>query len=191
MKTSWLVLVVIIIVLAGGGWYAFSMNSVTPASSVTPEVADSSNAAGLNGSPNQGNLGQSDTGVVQQPLADGAEGSIIGNNVALGTDSNTKLGTYLIGYNGMTVYTYSKDTGNTSTCYDACAKNWPPYLVGAEDNINQLKAGVTGKADTVIRTDGSIQVTYNGHPLYFYVGDKASSDATGDGVGGVWKIAKP
>ncbi len=147
--------------------------------------------AGINGSANQGNLGQPDNGQVQQPGADGAEGSVIGSNLALGINSSTKLGTFLSGYNGMTVYTYDKDTTSASTCYDTCATNWPPYIVGPEDNLTQLKEGVAGKVDTTTRTDGSLQVTYNGHPLYFYVGDKTSSDATGDKVGTVWHVVKP
>lgn len=146
---------------------------------------------GTNGSADQGNMGQPNNGQVQQPMADGAEGSIIGSNLALGTNGNAKLGTYLIGYTGMTVYTKSTDTAGTSTCYGDCATLWPPYIVGPEDNINQLKAGVTGKTDTIKRTDGKLQMTYNGKPLYFFAGDKANSDVTGEGVGGVWHVAKP
>ena len=150
-----------------------------------------SGAAGINGSANQGNMGQPSNGQMQQPGADGAEGSIIDSNLALGTDASATLGTYLIAYNGMTVYTYSPDTNNKSNCYGTCAQNWPPYLVGAEDNVQQLKAGVNGKVDTIIRTDGGIQVTYNGHPLYFYIKDKQSGDTTGRNVGGVWFVVKP
>ena len=171
-----------IIIIALGGWYWYSMQQ---------NAAQPSDTAGINGSPDQGNLGQSNTGLVQQPMADGAEGSIIGANLALGTDGNTTLGTYLIAYNGMSLYTYSKDTSSASTCYSTCAQNWPPYIVGAEDNLTQLKAGVTGKVDTTTRTDGKLQVTYNGHPLYFYIKDTKSGDTTGQNVGGVWFVMKP
>jgi len=125
--------------------------------------------------------------------ADGAEGVVIGNNLALGTNGNATLGTYLIGYTGMTLYTYTKDTGSVSTCYDTCATNWPPYIVGAEDNVKQVKSGVNAsKVGTTIRTDGTIQMTYDGKPLYFYAKDRANtSDATGQGVGGVWFVVKP
>ncbi len=179
MKTFIAVLVVII--LAGGAWW-YMQNSATPMADTTPMP---SGTAGINGSPNQGNMGQPDNGTVQQPGADGAEGSIIGSNLALGTNASAALGTYLIAYNGMTVYQY---TGRQEIL---SRDVWPPYLVGAEDNVQQLKAGVNGKVDTIIRTDGGIQVTYNGHPLYFYMQDKASGDVKGQNVGGVWFVVKP
>lgn len=185
MKKSTIVWIIVAFAILAGGWYWYSMSTTAP-------VSGPSTAAGLNGSPNQGNLGQPDNGQVQQPMADGQEDPVIGSNLALGTDSNVKVGgTYLIGYTGMTVYTYTKDTGSTSTCYSTCATNWPPYIVSSVDNINQLKAGVTGKVGTTVRTDGQLQLTYNGHPLYFYVGDKTGSDVNGQGVGGIWYVVKP
>jgi len=189
MKTSTLLGIIVVLVIVGGGWYWWMSQQAAPAADTGAQGP--STAMGTNGSPNQGNLGQPDTGTPQQPGADGAEGSIIGANLALGTDGNAKLGKYLIGYTGMTVYTYAKDTGSTSTCYGTCAQNWPPYLVGPEDNLTQLQTGVTGKVDTTLRTDGSLQMTYNGHPLYFYVGDKTGSDVNGQAVGGVWYVVKP
>ncbi|HVU75886.1 MAG TPA: hypothetical protein VHD38_03595, partial [Candidatus Paceibacterota bacterium] len=86
---------------------------------------------------------------------------------------------------------FDKDAVGTTTCYGQCAQKWPPYLVGAEDNVGQLQSGVTGKTDTIVRADGTIQMTYKGMPLYFYTGDTASGSVTGDGVGGVWHVAKP
>jgi predicted lipoprotein with Yx(FWY)xxD motif len=181
MKSSTILSIIVIIIILAGGWYLYMQQAApTPAGS-----------AGINGSQDQGNVGGTDTGTVQQPGADGAEGMIIGSNLALGTDGNQTFGPYLIAYNGMTVYTFDKDKVGTTTCYGDCAVKWPPYLVGAEDNVNQLKAGVTGKADTIIRADGGIQMTYNGLPLYFYVSDTASGDVKGDGVGGVWHVVKP
>ena len=183
--------ILVVLALLGGGYYYMQKNnSVGPAMTAqdtqpgVPSGPDS--AAGINGSQNQGNLGQPDNGTVQQPGADGAEGSVIGSNLALGVDAG-----HLIAFNGMTVYTFSKDTSASSTCYGQCAANWPPYLVGAEDNVAQLQAGVTGKSDTIIRADGKIQMTYNGKPLYFYAKDTKSGDTTGDKVGGVWFVVKP
>ncbi len=174
-------MVVAVVVILGGFYWYYTQN---------PPAAPAGQA-GLNGSPNQGNTGGDLTGTVQQPGADGAEGSIIGANLALGTDSNATLGKYLVAYNGMTLYTYSKDTAGHSNCTGQCAVNWPPYIAGPEDNVNQLQAGVTGKADTIVRADGTAQVTYNGMPLYFYVNDHTSGDTTGQGVGGVWYVVKP
>ena len=186
MKTSTIVYILIALAVILGAGYWWSQSSQMAAVEGTP-----SNGMGLNGSANQGNMGQPDNGTVQQPGADGQEDPVIGKNLALGTDVNAKLGTYLIGYTGMTVYTKSTDSAGASTCYDACATNWPPYIVSPVDNINQLKAGVTGKTGTIVRSDGQLQLTYNGKPLYFYSGDKAGSDVNGQGIGGVWYVVKP
>lgn len=83
--------------------------------------------------------------------------------------------------NGMTLYTFDKDTANTSNCYDSCAASWPPYLAtgGSMDGLT-----------TVERRDGTMQWAKDGEPLYFWVGDTAPGDTNGDGVGGVWHTAK-
>jgi predicted lipoprotein with Yx(FWY)xxD motif len=191
MKTSTIVSTIAILVVAAGAWYYLSNANMTPATQDQAQApAGPSGAAGLNDSANQGNLGQPDTGVVQQPMADGAEGSIIGANLALGVDGAVGK-THLIAYNGMTLYTKDGDSATASTCYGACATNWPPYIVGAEDNVHNVKAGVNGKVDSIVRTDGKAQVTYNGKPLYFWKSDVKSGDTTGDNVGGVWHVVKP
>ena len=179
-----LVWLVIVLALLGGGWYYFTQMDQAP--------AQPTGSAGINGSNDQGNMGGAGTGTVQLPMSDGAEGVVIGSNLALGTDGEAGIGTYLIGYTGAPVYTKDGDTATTSTCYDTCAKNWPPYIVGAEDNVTQVKSGVdASKTGTIIRTDGSIQMTYNGKPLYFYAADANASGPKGDGVNGVWHVAKP
>ena len=82
----------------------------------------------------------------------------------------------------MTLYTFDKDSAVTSTCYGDCAVNWPPYLADA---------GATMDGLTVIaRNDGTQQWAKDGAPLYFWIGDAAPGDTNGDGVGGVWHIAK-
>ena len=182
MKTT--LAFIIVLLLVGGGYYYVNKH---PRNAM---MQGPSGAAGINGSPNQGNLGRPVEGEVQLPGADGAEGMIIGSNLALGTDAGAN-GPILIGFNGLPVYTFDKDTVASSTCYATCALNWPPYLVGAEDNVSNVKSGVVGKTDTIIRADGSIQLTYNGKPLYFYGKDMPGKAPTGDGVNGVWKIATP
>jgi predicted lipoprotein with Yx(FWY)xxD motif len=179
-----------------------SVGRTGPNCAFAPCPGGPASSAGINGSPYQGNMGGSgtaadDQGVgdasgPQQPMADGADGSIIGSNLALGTDSNAAVGTHLIGYNGMALYTYAPDkqSPGKSACTGGCAANWPPYIVGPEDNVAQVKAGVSGKVDTIIRADGKIQVTYNGNPLYFYIKDTPSA-TNGQGIGGVWFVVKP
>ena len=84
---------------------------------------------------------------------------------------------------GMTLYTFDKDKGKVSACYDQCAKNWPPYLV--------MKGEKMGKDwSKSKRKDGQQQWAYDGHPLYYYMDDKKAGDMTGDGKGGVWHVVK-
>jgi predicted lipoprotein with Yx(FWY)xxD motif len=93
----------------------------------------------------------------------------------------TSAATMLTAKNGMTVYVFDKDGGGTPTCYDACGKQWPPYLAKGSGKMGEGWANVK-------RKDGSLQWTYDGKPLYFYSGDKKKGDKTGDGIGGVWHI---
>lgn len=83
--------------------------------------------------------------------------------------------------NGMTLYTFDKDAGGTSACYDACAMNWPPYLV--KDGAHMDKDWTQVK-----RKDGAAQWAYDGKPLYFFAMDKKKGDAMGDGRNGLWHI---
>jgi predicted lipoprotein with Yx(FWY)xxD motif len=85
---------------------------------------------------------------------------------------------------GMTVYTFQKDAEGVSNCYDDCAANWPPFAAAAE-------AQPEGDLGIIDRKDGTRQWTLKGMPLYFWVGDAAKGDATGDGVGGVWDVVRP
>lgn len=103
--------------------------------------------------------------------------------------ATTSLGTVLVGPNGLTLYTHAGDTATSSTCTGGCATAWPPLSVTA--GANALPGtGVTGTLATLTRADGSVQVTYNGMPLYGWQGDSKPGDVTGDGVNG-FSAAKP
>lgn len=102
---------------------------------------------------------------------------------------NATLGSFLVDANGMTLYLYTKDTPNTSVCYGGCATLWPPILTnGAPVAGTGLTASMLG---TTTRTDGTVQVTYNGWPLYYFAKDKVAGDTTGEGVGSVWYVITP
>ncbi len=107
-----------------------------------------------------------------------------GATIMLG--KNDALGSFLVDDKNMTLYLFTKDTPNTSNCYDKCAKAWPPLLTtGAavgKDGVDASKLGTTN------RTDGSVQVTYNGWPLYYFVKDSKPGDVTGEDVGKVWYV---
>ncbi len=92
----------------------------------------------------------------------------------------------LVGPNGMTLYTFDKDTAGNgkSVCNGGCATNWPPFMAADSDKP-------AGDCSIVTRDDGKKQWAAKGWPLYYWVKDTKPGDKTGDGVNGTWKIAKP
>ena len=106
--------------------------------------------------------------------------------------SNAKLGHILVDGNGRTLYLFEADKSTSSTCYGSCASYWPPLLT---NGAPQAGAGANAKlVGTTKRTDGTVEVTYNGHPLYYVVTDHNPGDATGQGVnnfGAPWFVLGP
>jgi predicted lipoprotein with Yx(FWY)xxD motif len=97
--------------------------------------------------------------------------------------------TVLTNAGGYTLYWFAPDTPTTSVCNGTCAAYWPP-TIGSQS----AGSGVTGTLGTVKRSDGSIEATYNGHPLYTYVGDSAPGQNTGNNInlnGGLWHEMTP
>jgi predicted lipoprotein with Yx(FWY)xxD motif len=87
---------------------------------------------------------------------------------------------------GRTLYSFAPDSPNKSVCYGSCAAYWPP-VIGAPT----AGAGITGKIGTIKRTDGTTQLTYDGHPLYTYIGDSAPGQDKGNNInlnGGLWLV---
>lgn len=106
--------------------------------------------------------------------------------------ADSDLGKILVNSEGHTLYLFQKDSGTESACTGACAADWPPLrttgmpIVGSGAN-----ASLVG---TTTRSDGNPQVTYNGHPLYLYVGDNEAGDTNGQGLtlfGGGWFALSP
>lgn len=93
---------------------------------------------------------------------------------------NSALGQILVDGSGRTLYLFEADKSTTSTCYGDCASVWPaliangPPLAGAGINQSLLS--------TTARKDGSLEVVYNGHPLYYFVSDKQTGDTTGQAI---------
>jgi predicted lipoprotein with Yx(FWY)xxD motif len=88
--------------------------------------------------------------------------------------------TVLTNAQGFTLYAFSPDTSTTSKCAGTCAQIWPPVLGPV------TAAGVTGTFGTIKRADGTTQATFDGHPLYTYVGDTAPGQTKGNGIKGLW-----
>jgi predicted lipoprotein with Yx(FWY)xxD motif len=98
--------------------------------------------------------------------------------------ADTTKGAVLTDDKGMTLYTLKSDKKEMSSCYDDCAKAWPPFMADG-------KAEASGAYSVVDRKDGMKQWAKDGMPLYFFVKDKKAGDVAGDGVKGVWDAARP
>lgn len=100
----------------------------------------------------------------------------------------TQAGKVLVAASGRTLYLFTADTGRKSACYGKCASVWPP-LIAASPSVG---AGLSAsKLGTTRRQDGSVQVTYGGHPLYFFAKDTKAGDVRGEGIthfGGTWWV---
>jgi predicted lipoprotein with Yx(FWY)xxD motif len=99
----------------------------------------------------------------------------------------TNLGRVLVNAKGRTLYLFRADQGTTSACSGECATAWPPLRASGTPNVGKgLNASLVA---TTPRTDGNPQVTYNGHPLYTFQGDKKAGDTNGQGLnafGATW-----
>jgi predicted lipoprotein with Yx(FWY)xxD motif len=126
--------------------------------------------------------GSASTGSTSAPATSVATATV---SVAM----NAKLGQILVDGNGRTLYLFEADKSSSSTCYGACATYWPPLLTGGAPMAGTgVKASLLG---TTKRTDGTTEVTYAGHPLYYVVTDHNPGDATGQAVnnfGAAWYV---
>lgn len=99
--------------------------------------------------------------------------------------AETAKGPTLVDAAGMTLYTFAKDSAETSACNGPCAANWPPLMAGSD-------AMPMGEWSVITRDDGSKQWAYKGQPLYTWVKDQKPGDITGDGfLEGAWHVAQP
>ncbi len=108
--------------------------------------------------------------------------------VSVGTAS-ASLGTFLVGPDGKSLYLFEADTTSQSTCSGACAQGWPPITTNGSPVAG---SGVMQSLlSTSPRADGTMQVVYNGHPLYYYSGDTKAGDTNGEGLnafGAGWDV---
>src|ERR1700756_5464065 len=103
--------------------------------------------------------------------------------------AQTRLGRILVDSRGITLSDFVRDRGSTSVCYGACAALWPPLLTHGKPLAGVgVKPSLLG---TTKRKDGKVEVTYGGHPLYYFVTDRKPGQTTGQGVnqfGGPWWV---
>ena len=105
---------------------------------------------------------------------------------------NGPAGAYLTDGTGRTLYLFAADTGRTSVCTGTCAVYWPPLTTTGAPVAGS--GATSSMLSTFKRADGSTQVDYNGHPLYYYASDQAPGQMTGQGLnlsGGLWWLVSP
>jgi predicted lipoprotein with Yx(FWY)xxD motif len=140
----------------------------------TPTTASSSGAAGA--------YGAAPTTTASASAAGGTAVDV----------ASSKLGKILVDSKGRTLYLFVADTGSSSTCNGACADAWPPLTTSKKPAAGAgVKASLLG---TTKRSDGTLEVTYAGHPLYYYAGDSAPGQTTGQALsqfGAPWYVLAP
>lgn len=166
----------------------------TSESSSTTESAESANANTSEGAAATESGSASEGGAAKETGgSEAGAGGAASGPASVTTKSNKTFGKVLAaGPNKLTLYMFAADHGSESTCYTTCATTWPPLTTKG-------KAQATGGASAkqlglTKRTDGTTQVTYAGHPLYYYAPDKSESDVLGQAInsdGGLWYMVSP
>ena len=176
----------------GGIWHLATASTTAPVASVAPStapsVAPSPAASSAPSSAPASSTAECKDPVTYEtipcPPASPAAGG--GATVAIAP------GGYLVGSNGLALYTNDKDkTPNTSVCSADCSTNWPTLALAAGATVTPGAGLDSGDFASFTRPDGTTQITYYGKPLYEFSGDHVSTDTTGDGALGVWHLAKP
>lgn len=129
------------------------------------------------------------TGAVGLLLLMFAEPAAAQEGSTVGVGGNNELGDFLVGPDEMTLYIFENDEQGVSNCTGDCAAAWPPLTVEAGEEPT-AGDGVDGELATIERDDGSMQVTLDGMPLYYWASDEAPGDATGQGVNDVWFVVE-
>ena len=156
--------------------------------SITALVAAATlTACGSSGNDTSGGYGDS------TPSSEASSAAKTPAAAAASTDlatAETSLGTVVVDGKGMTAYYFLKDTKDSgaSACSGDCAAAWPAITT---ENATPTVTGVTGEVGTITGTDGKLQVTIDGRPIYTFAQDKAPGDVNGQGLNSVWYVIAP
>jgi predicted lipoprotein with Yx(FWY)xxD motif len=175
------------IALAVAGCGSGSSSTSESSNAGAKETASSESSSGVGNRYGGGSEGEGEEKSAGSESPAGAESGA--GVVSLGNVQ--KLGMVLVDSNGMTLYDFHKDKGTTSSCYGPCAEGWPPMLTEGEPTVGN--GASSSKLGTTERKDGTMQVTYAGHPLYTFVEDKKPGEANGNDVsafGAQWYALK-
>jgi predicted lipoprotein with Yx(FWY)xxD motif len=134
---------------------------------------------GGGGSSSSSSETETSSGGESASTSSGGSGTIAGAEVS-------GLGQVLVDSEGMTVYEFTVDKGTTSECYGACEAAWPPVTASGKPTAGE--GAMSSALGTTKRKDGTMQVTYEGHPLYTFTGDTAPGEANGNEDEGTWFV---
>jgi predicted lipoprotein with Yx(FWY)xxD motif len=137
--------------------------------------------------PASGGAYERGAGAKSEPASSGSSGGAAVVAVA----PVPEFGKLVVNSEGFTLYDFRKDKGTTPSCYGACAEFWPPLTTDGAPEAEGVPAGMLG---TTKRKDGTVQVTFAGHPLYTFSEDKSPGEANGNSLdifGGEWYALKP
>jgi predicted lipoprotein with Yx(FWY)xxD motif len=126
------------------------------------------------------------------PQSSGTPASAAGSSATVITTANSSGGAFLTNGSGRAIYMFLADSANKSNCSGACAAAWPPVTTTGTPTASGSAQG--SDLGTITRSDGTKQVTYDGHPLYYYVGDTGAGTDNGqgiDGFGAKWWLVAP
>lgn len=118
-----------------------------------------------------------------------ASASLAQQGTTLSAATAPEWGTFLVDRAGMSVYLYERDEPGALACVDACVNNWPPVVADGDVSVGDgLDPELVGSVE---RPDGTMQLTYGGHPLYTYARDSEAGDTNGQGLGGAFFLVAP
>ena len=126
------------------------------------------------------------------PAGSAAAGSGSSASSVIVQTQSGPLGSYLADGSGRALYLFASDSSSTSTCFGACAAAWPPLT--AQGSVSASGGASSSDVATISRSDGAKQVSYAGHPLYYFAGDREVGDTDGQGVNGfgaLWWLVAP
>jgi predicted lipoprotein with Yx(FWY)xxD motif len=179
---AFIVVIVLAVAACTGG--ASPSPSVQASSTTEPSMAASAQASSTT-EPSMAASAQASSTSTPVPAPSSQAGLTVGTR-------KSSLGTFLVGPDGKTLYLFEADMTSHSTCSGACAQNWPPLTTKSPPIAGSgVKQSLLA---TSRRGDGTSQVVYNGHPLYYFVGDARAGDTNGEGLtafGAGWDVVSP
>jgi predicted lipoprotein with Yx(FWY)xxD motif len=165
------------------------MRSLLASAGVLALMAIAGCGAGDDESDNAGGSA-TETGAAPAPQRDGTTNEA-GTGITIKAADNSDLGTILFDGKDGPVYLFDKETSDRSECYGDCARAWPPVVTDGSPRAG--RGAQAAKLGTTQRRDGTMQVTYAGHPLYYYEGDSPGEVRCNDveEFGGLWLVLDP